>query len=1253
MYFIFLKRVMTDCFEYVRFYSDGSMYRPPHMRPYTPRLRISPTRGRDNYSMQGRPAPYGGFIPYSSNRRSMFGQPQSPSYRSPMSPPPSLMASMGFQKRKKSVSEHDPYSPVHDDAFDTRNGVAVDSNREGRLNSASSEKITLIKETHSPPSLINPAEIRDDVTHSDVSEESEDDDDDEYNQEYIEEQIDRIDTEIAKQERLITTFREKATAVADAKAAKELAEKDLDENGESKPVIEPKIILPDLILEDVRAKIISHSTQEPKSTETVIEKILKENHELARMYSRRTFDRDVLLAFNTEFAVRVVKEPSEFECYEENIKKNTFVRPYIAWFISQSIQQKEALESDLREEYESLHASWLRKIQKLEKAKAKKNAQGANSAAEPTAAIQPAWTGEHASITGRATRRSGIRSDVVRTEAEWQNALVMLGIGEDKDAHILSRCAKDPPMIIDPKEREQASIRSTNHLVHDPVQELADFNGALDLRWSEEERDIFRLKLVQYGKDFNRISSFLPQKNVQDCVQYFYRKKISMRFKQLIRQSNSSGRGRRKKDKPLPQVTPNFFKTFLLRPDEDVVYHSREWFHEHQRRNEAEKAEVPHVAPSTNNGSALAKTSTSKAKKRKTTTGEASDGFPIVSGMNAHTEKSRIPSPSTPDESWRDNIAAAGTAADDSWTEYEKNRALRAFEFVGRDFEAVAEVLRTKTAEQCKVFYNNHRRKARESKAPAADSSIAGPAAGPKRKKEQKKKAAGGKRKRVSDVSRTEGDDEHVVVEDENQHYDEENADEIDVEGAGTDERLPSSSKGKQKQQRFDGAATEKQPKSRKPVDEANVTLRDELGNIQSRKTISYWSVSEKNNFPLALARFGRNWEQISRFIGTKSVIQVRNYFQNFAAKQGFMEILERNGHSLEDGDAPVAAEARFDRAGDAEQEEMHIDDSAGDFMNAVPETTPDMQRGWVHNHSEPPISMMPFRSPPPVQRSRSEDYEQTSPTRSVHVSYPQGHYPMPAGAPLVYGPYGPVYAPMYHGHEMPYGYPPRPHPEYAIHYNAMHERQYYDYVRAQQMYSGMPPHMHPYGVAQILSSSKPPYLHHVPLGNESVHHASGNTNSEGYPEQANTIIPSKDNSDVLDKSLEPNDGLPETRLHVDEHPERLDNANNQTFTPFTGEDSESPLGSLKIKLRRTSLPPLAPENQQKEEDSKSNLPEKGDGNSISDDTEIVVVDDEANSGLQQVHFSPSNDNPYGVLEPQVSSDAMDLDGSFNDTNHV
>ncbi|KAI9209098.1 uncharacterized protein BJ171DRAFT_488495 [Polychytrium aggregatum] len=82
-------------------------------------------------------------------------------------------------------------------------------------------------------------------------------------------------------------------------------------------------------------------------------------------------------------------------------------------------------------------------------------------------------------------------------------------------------------------------------------------------------------------------------------------------------------------------------------------------------------------------------------------------------------------------------------------------------------------------------------------------------------------------------------------------------------------------------------------PSSGKPIDGS--------GAGTARKTVSYWAIAEKSEFKDALKKYGRNWDMIAKAIGSKSIIQIRNYYHNFRHKLDFDKILEENGFPVED----------------------------------------------------------------------------------------------------------------------------------------------------------------------------------------------------------------------------------------------------------------------------------------------------------------------------------------------------------------
>lgn len=78
-----------------------------------------------------------------------------------------------------------------------------------------------------------------------------------------------------------------------------------------------------------------------------------------------------------------------------------------------------------------------------------------------------------------------------------------------------------PSMILDEKEKTVTRFISRNGLVEDPCaveQERIMINP-----WTAEEKEIFMDKLAIFGKDFRKIASFLDQKTTADCIEFYYK----------------------------------------------------------------------------------------------------------------------------------------------------------------------------------------------------------------------------------------------------------------------------------------------------------------------------------------------------------------------------------------------------------------------------------------------------------------------------------------------------------------------------------------------------------------------------------------------------------------------------------------------------------------------------------------------------------------------------------------------------------
>ncbi|KAJ1343112.1 hypothetical protein BSLG_002138 [Batrachochytrium salamandrivorans] len=1026
------------------YYGDREYYMSRGSRDYySSRNRSPPRRSSNEYQNMRIGA---GYLPSGSfDRRSSHSRPLALDMLSQDNRPPSPIGSLYRRSIKSpttlmgSMHSHQDQHPNADldDTFDYPDRLSrlCDASASPTLENRTpmlqhtmphQDGLLLQHQQHARPVLIRQSvPTTQTQVSSDESDNEDEDEEDRYDHEYIEEQIEHVDNEIANHERLLATLRAKiATEAVDAaeaaaEAAAAAAVSEVEEQGHlhsdsgaametlshRKTPSEAKHHLPDLILEDIRTRAVAHNSLEAHSHESVIDQVIRENQSLARELRNRMFTRNKIMVGSAKFATKIFPSPSDFDFYRENIKLNLKIRPHIVNRVRQQMQAQVEFEANLLDEHESLNHAWLERAHQMEEASLKKAHDMPGSVTKSTPS---GFSLGHGSLLsnalpavhiGRSTRRTGQNSDVVRTEADWQDVLVQLGITNETEQRQLERSVKEPDMIIDPAQRIALTFVNRNGLVHDPAENLAAYNNNMNLRWSDEERDTLRVKLMQNGKNFNKISASLPHKSTADCIQYYYREKVNLRFKQLLRQTSGMGRGRRRKEKINVLIAPSFFKTYLLMSDEEVVHvrptPSRILAREREGDESAGEDDMP--ASKSNTGVA------GKIKKR------------LAGGQPKETMGGMVVSPTMINDPGREtavvDVAGAGSG-DDHWTDAEKAKALHAFDFVGRNFDTMASMVKTKTSEQCKSFYNNHRRKVGEENAlrdqtdvPLASNEPQGQNSSSKRKqkeatgaskKEKRKESFSnlGKRKRSSDVSivddlatlsfptplhneadaiipdpplpnvdATEGEvgqvESTAMVTDghSNGHpVDKASSDPLQIPqdtkdvvstpgeeiggfaftqqlpvGVLTEEELEKPKKRSARKKAAHNATPTHPVKTTCPatslldpisvshavVDSTHTAetaelfsegiphFRDTLDNSNSqhilRKTISYWSVSERSEFIKGLSKNGRSWDAISKGIGSKSAIQVRNYYHNYRQKLEFDRILFENGHVVDD----------------------------------------------------------------------------------------------------------------------------------------------------------------------------------------------------------------------------------------------------------------------------------------------------------------------------------------------------------------
>ncbi|KAI8825198.1 uncharacterized protein EV422DRAFT_249748 [Fimicolochytrium jonesii] len=276
----------------------------------------------------------------------------------------------------------------------------------------------------------------------------------------------------------------------------------------------------------------------------LVAKVLQNNRRRAQ---RAFMTRGTRMLMSDEDRIRALySSPVDLPFYQSNIEKHRKIRGAIVAKVAARFIDNAARRTQLQEEFDERTGDWRRSINALEDDKAKKRRRlaksGMLSSANPAGSTTPG-AGAYGSPGGvnpfaRTSRRSTFTSDTVRTEAEFQEALAMLGIADDDPTnHDPHRSCKEPDMVLDPTQKSLLQYEDYNNLVYDPAADLEEYNARLALIWSEEEQAIFREKVLYYGKNFHSIARHLPFKDTQDCVHYYYREKNLLNLKTLIKRA--------------------------------------------------------------------------------------------------------------------------------------------------------------------------------------------------------------------------------------------------------------------------------------------------------------------------------------------------------------------------------------------------------------------------------------------------------------------------------------------------------------------------------------------------------------------------------------------------------------------------------------------------------------------------------------------------------------------------------------------
>ncbi|GER48935.1 nuclear receptor corepressor [Striga asiatica] len=278
---------------------------------------------------------------------------------------------------------------------------------------------------------------------------------------------------------------------------------------------------------------------------------------------------------------------------------------------------------------------------------------------------------------------------------------------------------KMPAMILDQRIKMSRFI-SNNALVEDPC--ATEKERSMINPWTPEEMELFIDKLSEFGKDFSKISSFLERKTVADCIEFYYKNHKSESFQ---------------------RAKPGVTKQSKSQPTTYLVANGKRWNREANAAsldvlgeasmiaaNAIEAQQKPKKAPPRNFHGPLERLNSldnneaAAADVLAGICGSLSSGEAMsscitssVDPVDGYTQRvtSCVKLSLTPDVTQSVNDEGSDESCAEmvdptDWTDEEKSFFVQAVSSYGKDFEMISQCLRTRSVEQCKIFFSKARK---------------------------------------------------------------------------------------------------------------------------------------------------------------------------------------------------------------------------------------------------------------------------------------------------------------------------------------------------------------------------------------------------------------------------------------------------------------------------------------------------------------------------------------------------------------
>ncbi|KAF6150459.1 hypothetical protein GIB67_030260 [Kingdonia uniflora] len=319
-------------------------------------------------------------------------------------------------------------------------------------------------------------------------------------------------------------------------------------------------------------------------------------------------------------------------------------------------------------------------------------------------------------IRSRFTSPGGNLTLVPTPEAEEFTCKLL----SDKQFRPCRDTLRMPTLMLGEKEKRLSRFANSNGLMEDPC--AIEKERSMMNPWTPKEKDIFIEMLATFGKNFVKIASFLDHKTTADCVEFYYKNQKSESFEKI-------------KKKPEQKQGRSFPSDIYLLP-QGMTSAAKNWNREVNAASLDILGAASAMAARADARSALG----GQLYNKKLLWGNenevvAADALAGISGaisceaMGSCVTSSLDPrdgckkkfvtdQPLTPEVLQSIDDADEETCSDDScgetdsvdWTDEEKSNFLVAVGSYGKDFGKIAQFVRTRSSDQCKIFFSKARK---------------------------------------------------------------------------------------------------------------------------------------------------------------------------------------------------------------------------------------------------------------------------------------------------------------------------------------------------------------------------------------------------------------------------------------------------------------------------------------------------------------------------------------------------------------